>query len=216
MSDDSARLAIEGVRFFGEMSASVSHEIKNVLAVINENAGLLADMLLMQANGVSLDSGRLDRMARSIAGQVRRGDAVVKGLNRFAHSADDARETVDVVDALHFMITLAGRLIAKHGPPPQITAPADAVNAHTNRFFLEYLVWACLRRAMQAASVEHPVAIAVENGDRGIVIRYHGLNADALAVPPAFPSSREASVLALLGADLAVDTAKGEIRIQLP
>jgi C4-dicarboxylate-specific signal transduction histidine kinase len=215
MSEDSARLAIEGVRFFGEMSASVSHEIKNVLAVINENAGLLADMLAMNANGLPLDVERLHRMAQSIAGQVNRGDGLVKDMNRFAHSADDARETVDVVEVIRFITALAGRLIAMHGPPPQLAAPA-AVNARTNRFFLENLVWACLRRAMQATAAGQPVAITAENHDDRACIRYHGLSPDALGAPPAFPSSRETSVLALLGAEVTVDTAAGEIRIMLP
>jgi hypothetical protein len=33
-----------GLQFFGKMSASISHEIKNVMAIINENAGLLEDL----------------------------------------------------------------------------------------------------------------------------------------------------------------------------
>ena len=36
-------IAREGFQFFGKMSASISHEIKNALAIINENAGLLED-----------------------------------------------------------------------------------------------------------------------------------------------------------------------------
>ena len=32
-----------GLQFFGKVSASISHELKNVLAIINENAGLLED-----------------------------------------------------------------------------------------------------------------------------------------------------------------------------
>jgi hypothetical protein len=42
----SAKLEIvaeTGLQFFGKMTASISHEIKNVLAIINENAGLLED-----------------------------------------------------------------------------------------------------------------------------------------------------------------------------
>jgi hypothetical protein len=46
MTDDSQAWPSR-VRFFGEISASISHEIKNVLAIINENAGLLQDMVMM-------------------------------------------------------------------------------------------------------------------------------------------------------------------------
>ena len=34
----------EGLRFFGKVNASISHEIRNALAVINENAGLIKDL----------------------------------------------------------------------------------------------------------------------------------------------------------------------------
>jgi len=39
------------LRFFGNISTSISHEIKNVLAIINENAGLLEDYNLHGRKG---------------------------------------------------------------------------------------------------------------------------------------------------------------------
>jgi hypothetical protein len=44
MIDETDSLGRQGLQFFGKISASVSHEIKNVLAVIGENAGLLEDL----------------------------------------------------------------------------------------------------------------------------------------------------------------------------
>ena len=41
----------ESLRFFGAMSASVSHEIKNKLAVINEKAGLVEDIAVAMRSG---------------------------------------------------------------------------------------------------------------------------------------------------------------------
>ena len=96
MRDYSQAMAIEGVRFFGEMSASISHEIKNVLAIVNENAGLLQDMVMMIEKGMPLSPERLSGLARSIVRQVKRGDRIVKDMNRFAHSADHPAETVDI------------------------------------------------------------------------------------------------------------------------
>jgi hypothetical protein len=141
MTDDSHALAIEGIRFFGEISASISHEIKNVLAIINENAGLLQDMIMMSEKGLPLNPERLSKLAHSISGQVARGDRIVKGMNQFAHSADVSTETVDVGAVVHFVSDLAARLIAMKGAAPQIDAPLASVTTTTNRFFLENLVW---------------------------------------------------------------------------
>ncbi len=216
MTDDSQALAVEGIRFFGEMSASISHEIKNVLAIINENAGLLQDMVMMSEKGMPLSTQRLSGLAQSIARQVARGDRIVKGMNRFAHSADAPEETVDVGEVVHFVADLAARLIAMKGAAPQIKTPARAVTALTNRFFLEDLVWACLCRAMATRTPDGTVSIVVEKTEAAARIRFCGLAADALAGEAGCPSPRETLVAGLLGAVLTADGEKGEIGLVLP
>jgi C4-dicarboxylate-specific signal transduction histidine kinase len=216
MTDDHEVLAIEGVRFFGEMCASVSHEIKNVLAIINENAGLLQDMIGMQEKGLPLVPARLSRLAQSITRQVTRGDGIVKGMNRFAHSADAATEHVDVGELVTFMTQLTGRLIDMKGLPPRIEMPDDAVTVATNRFFLENLAWNCLCRAMDASPANTAVSIRVEKMDAGARIRFYGLEQTALNPITGFPSSQESAVASLLNVQLIVDEEICEICIILP
>jgi hypothetical protein len=48
-------IAETGLQFYGKITASVSHEIKNVLAIINENAGLLEDFTFMADRGKPID-----------------------------------------------------------------------------------------------------------------------------------------------------------------
>ncbi len=215
MTDKHERLAIEGVRFFGEMCASISHEIKNVLAIINENAGLLQDMIGMQKKGIPLSEERLARLAQSIARQVTRGDGIVKGMNRFAHSADDANEAVDVGELLQFITQLASRLIGMKGKPPHIQTPDQTVTIKTNRFFLENLVWHCLCRAMSACPTSETISIRVEKTDRLVRIRYCGLAPSALDAISGFPSSQESAVAELLNGKLSIDKETGEICIIL-
>jgi len=99
----------EELRFFGRISASVSHEIKNVFAVINEAAGLIEDFTLMAERGVPLQPDRLKNAANSIQGQIRRGDAIVKSMNAFAHSTDEDVREVDLVEALRLAVDLTAR-----------------------------------------------------------------------------------------------------------
>ena len=61
-----------GLQFFGKMTASISHEIKNVLAIINENAGLLGDLALLAERGVAIEPQRLNDMSRTVMKQVSR------------------------------------------------------------------------------------------------------------------------------------------------
>jgi len=216
MTDDSQAMAIEGVRFFGEISASISHEIKNVLAIVNENAGLLQDMVMMIEKGMPLSPERLSGLARSIVRQVNRGDRIIKDMNRFAHSADHPKETVDIGEVIHFISMLAARLIAMKGEAPQIEVPATPITAVTNRFFLEDLVWICLCRAMEVRATDHIVCIVAEKFENAARIRFCGLAGDLLASGAGLPSPRETMVAALLGVQLKADREKGEIGLILP
>lgn len=211
MKDDSQAMAAEGVRFFGEISASISHEIKNVLAIINENAGLLQDMVMMIEKGMPLSPERLSGLARSIVRQVKRGDRIVKDMNRFAHSADHPSEIVDLGEVIHFICVLAARLIAMKGEPPKVEVPATPITAVTNRFFLEDLVWASLCRAMDARDPNQMICIVAEKAGNAPRIRFCGLAEDFLASEAGLPSPRETIVAGLLGVQLKADREKGEI-----
>jgi light-regulated signal transduction histidine kinase (bacteriophytochrome) len=216
MTDDPQRLAREGIRFFGEISASISHEMKNVLAIINENAGLLEDMVRMNRKGMPLSSERLVELARSIARQVSRGDRIVRGMNRFAHSADHQVETVDVGELLHFLSNLTARLVAMRGEAARIEVPAEPLTAVTDRFFMEDLVWACWCRAMTAGLPDQPLSIVADRSADTVRIRFHGLAAESPAGKPAFPSPREAVLARHLGAQLQADRENGDIVLILP
>ena len=98
-----------GLQFFGKMTASVSHEIKNVLAIVNENAGLLGDLALMAERGAAIEPQRLNDMSRTVMKQVRRADAIAKNMNRLAHSVDESTRTIDLNDTLETLVALSHR-----------------------------------------------------------------------------------------------------------
>jgi len=214
MNDESRLLAVDGVRFFGEMSASISHEIKNVLAIIKENAGLLQDMLAMNAKGIPLNPERLNRLAESIDRQVARGDGIVKNMNRFAHSADHPSETVDVHETIGFVVDLAARLIAMKGRPPQVETATVPVMAVTNRFFLERLIWACLYRALKTCDPQGAIGVVAEKTDT-VRIRFQGVAEDVFTTGTPFPSPGEETVCRMIGARLIADENAKEIIIVL-
>ncbi|BBO85250.1 hypothetical protein DSCO28_58160 [Desulfosarcina ovata subsp. sediminis] len=216
MTDERQALAMEGVRFFGEISASISHEIKNVLAIVNENAGLLQDLVRMNAKGIPLTPERLNRAAESISRQVARGDRIVKDMNRFAHSADLPREELDLRDVVAFIPQLTARLIVMQGHLPRIEVPTVPVPVSTNRFFLEHLVWACLHQALKACTADQTVCVVAEPVDRGARIRFGGIDPKALPGSEDFPSPQARLVAGLLGARITVQQDENEIHLLLP
>ncbi len=74
--------------------------MKNSLAILPENTGLLEDLALMTEKGQPLATARLTTLAGRIKKQIKRADGIVMKMNRFAHSIDEAYMRVDLIGVL--------------------------------------------------------------------------------------------------------------------
>lgn len=206
----------EGLQFFGKMSASISHEIKNVLAIINENAGLLEDLALMAQKGKSIDMDRVKTVAEKIRGQVGRADGIVKNLNRFAHSADHFAGEIDLNEMLVFVAALSERLAAMVNVSFDIETPDGQVPIKTTPFFLKNLIWLCLNFAMEAADGDKRVHLSVEKIESGARIRFSNLIGIEKIPRDRFPSYKEKALLNALGGQLSLRRDEGELILEVP
>ena len=141
------------IRFFGAMTASISHEIKNCLAIINEQAGLLSDMVRQSESGRALDPARLGRLAESVKRQITRTDGIIRSMNRFAHSVDMLRQPVDLCDLLPLAAALFRRMAERRNIQIELDLPASALTVNTSPFLLLSLLWLSLDRVMVNGSV---------------------------------------------------------------
>lgn len=160
---------LESLRFFGKVSASVSHEIKNVFAVINEGAGLLADLTLMAEKGMPIDPGRLKRVADSIQGQVRRGDVIVKNMNRLAHSTDEGVRQVEVQQLLELTIALATRMADMKQMTLEM-GDCDDVTTSLEPFAFIRLVYGAISQALERMASGATLVLTVRGGEGGTVV----------------------------------------------
>jgi len=96
--------------FVGRVTASLSHEIKNTLAIIGESSGLMGDLLDYTAPPAEwAPYPRLKTLLTTIAEQVERSVVILKRLNRFAHSMDEQLVALDLNDLLMEITNLAQR-----------------------------------------------------------------------------------------------------------
>jgi C4-dicarboxylate-specific signal transduction histidine kinase len=204
-----------GLQFFGIMSASISHEIKNALAIINENAGLLEDFISLAEGGRPLDLARLKKLAATVADQIRRADGIVMNMNRFAHSVDEPLAAVDVNEILKLVVALSGRFAAMKRVAFDTKLDSDPVVLTTSPFFLMNLLWFCLDFAMGAAGEKRTVGLAVEKSDGSALIRFRGLEGLGRTPPETFPAGREKKLIALLKAEVAVDAGNREMNLKI-
>jgi C4-dicarboxylate-specific signal transduction histidine kinase len=216
VSSDWDIIGKEGLQFFGKMSASVSHEIKNVLAIINENAGLLEDLALMAEKGKAVDMGRFKTVAGKIKTQVSRADDIVKNLNRFAHSSDDFKGDVDVNDALRFVVVLSHRLFDMKGLSVEQVPVDSSVVITTTLFLLLDLLWLCLSFAMESTGDEKKIHLLVEKLDRGARISFSNLKSRGQISEDRFPSAKEKALLNALGARMDINESEGELILLIP
>ena len=204
-----------GLQFFGKISASISHELKNVLAIINENAGLLEDFTLMADRGVPFDAARLKAMAQAVKKQIGRADAIIGNMNRFAHSADQTITTVDLTQTIELVIAVTARFAVLRGIQIDWQLPQNPVALRTAPFLLMNLVWLCLEFSMSAGGDEKQVELVAEETESGVRIRFRLLAGLTKALLESFPSEHEKNLLELLGADLTADPERKEIVIEM-
>jgi len=95
--------------FFGKIAAGVTHELRNVLAIINESNGLMADVLVMLKETPFPQRERFQRSVQKIGEQVQRGVEITSRFNRFAHSMDDPCTEVDLNSIVTQTVSLTKR-----------------------------------------------------------------------------------------------------------
>jgi len=208
-------IADTGLQFFGEMSASISHEIKNVLAIVNENAGLLEDFSFMADRGKPIDPARLKMMAAAVKRQVARADEIIKNMNRLAHSIDQTFTIVELNETIHLLVGLTDRFSVMRGVQVDLQLPENPVKFQTAPFFLMNLLWLCLDFSMSASGDEKRVELVAEETENGVRVQFRRLADLSDALLETFPSDREKSLLAVLEAALTAEPERNEIVLRL-
>ena len=131
------------IEAFSKVCASISHEIKNTMAIINENAGLLDDLVMM-GDGENISADRVKAVSDTISMQVKRTNAMMNNLNRFAHSADYETGQKNLHDILSLMVSLTVRQAAAKGLEINTECPMN-IEIYTRLLPFHALVYLTLR-----------------------------------------------------------------------
>lgn len=189
----------------------VSHDLKNTLAIINENAGLLDDLAIMSGES-GVPTERVQAAAAKIAQQVTRSNTIIKNLNRFAHSGDTPVARAPVGDLLELMVALSTRKAAMRSVV--VTVQCDASHqVELALFQLEAFFYRLLVHLYVHVASASSIAITSQVSGGGVTIRFAVKMSDG-GTPAAFPGSREQTLLAALQGSC--DVAADAIVVTLP
>ena len=196
MAEPSDRALCEGgFAFFGAITASLSHELNNVLATVSQLAGLLDDQAQMAKQGHPLDLAKLERATERIGAQIERGERFVKQLNRFAHGADHPLASLDGRLAVEEVLALCERFYRSRKVSLQGTLPEAPLVLFTRPFEFRHAVYRCLEIALATAAAGSTVRAELRPQADGVRLEVSGEN----PLDPNSPSNLPRNPLALLG-----------------
>ncbi|MBF0225133.1 MAG: HAMP domain-containing histidine kinase [Desulfobacterales bacterium] len=202
-----------GLKFFGKISASISHEIKNTLAIINENAGLLEDFAFMSEKGTPIDPERIKNLAGKILNQVNRSDDIIKRLNKFAHSIDEISKQVNIYEQLEFILKLYDRFLSQKGITLKLNKPEKNFILTTIPYFFKNLLCLCLDFAMPLCGDNKIININLEKMGNKYKIKFSNLKGITESHLKDFPSDKEKQLMVVLKSELEINANTGEISI---
>ncbi len=96
--------------FMGRITAGMTHELRNVLAIIKESAGLMQDLMVLGKGDPAQYKEKFTRHIGKILAQVDRGTLLTGGLNKFAHAPDSTRAEINMGEFLEHVVALSRRL----------------------------------------------------------------------------------------------------------
>lgn len=157
---ESTLASVEGLRFFGRTVAATTHELVNVLNIVGELAGLQDDLLRAAAAGKALDPARLAVLAERTRNQAERGQALLRQLNRFAHSVDQGIQRYDLGDVFECAAALFERFARLARVRLEIKPPASTIVLEGNPFAVHLALSLCLEAALAGSSDERTVRVS--------------------------------------------------------
>lgn len=212
-----SRPANQDRTFFGAITASLSHEINNVLAIINELTGLLSDYLAVAAGGRPVEPDKLEHAIGRIQVQLERGKQHVQQLNRFAHSVDNSRQQLDAREALEQTVQICQRFAALRKCELETVPPDRPVALTCCPFDLEHILFRCIDAGLGCTGAGQTLAVAMEpsaaGGARFVFEGRQPLEDAAAAAARIVPAEQVADAL---GCNLEVQAANGRpLRLEL-
>jgi len=185
MTEQSCRLREQELAFFAKIGADISHEMRNVLSIVSENAGLLDDQLALARGRKVPDPEKLKRVAARIDRQVKKGIEVMERFSRFAHAADDRRASIDLTALVEDVTVLVQRHVRHLGGSLAKALPVEPLPIMTNPFSLQHALFCCLQMVWQCADRSEPVRVELSNQKTSAILTVSGAAApDGDELPP--------------------------------
>lgn len=158
------------LEFFGKITASISHELNNVLSIINEYSGLLDDLVLAAQKGKPLDENRIQQIAQNISEQIKRERDIIKLLNKFAHRVDTPLAKFNLNELVNDITRITQRFASLKKVSLRATLPDDEIFLINNPFIIQHAIFSCFSMALESSNHNDLISIELQKEESKVII----------------------------------------------
>lgn len=151
----------------GRLAAGVAHEINNPLAIINEKAGLMKDII--EATDGIPRADKLMKQVQSILGSVTRCKNITHRLLGFARHIDVRNEKVAVDAVVRDVLAFLEKEAAHMRVRIHMCVPRPLPTIHSDKGQLQQLFLNLVNNALDAVEQGGHIVIDVASSDAGVV-----------------------------------------------
>ena len=160
----------QGLSFSGAITASVTHELNNVLGTIEQLSGLLEDLAYGLSKGESVSEDQMNSLAERITKQTERGTVLTKRLNSFAHSCDSEYLNCNLYDIVENLSALINRLAQMKRSEIVVVVPDKEIFLWTYPFLVMHILFLILKSILLLVKRETGIQVILTGNDSESVV----------------------------------------------
>ncbi len=153
----------ERAAFIARVTAGATHELRNLLAIVKESAGLVGDLVEVAGPDRPAPAEKVAWALERIRLQVQRGTDLTDALNRMMHGLDHPVETVDLGATIRHAGLLAQRFARRRQCEIRIEDGTDATVTVNGldlfRTLVELMEWCGERLPPESVVAVRPASV---------------------------------------------------------
>ncbi|MBU3914392.1 hypothetical protein KKA14_02570 [bacterium] len=159
--------------FLGRITAGVTHELHNVLAIIKESSGLMNDLILLSDKNPTTLRGQYQKSIKTIESQVNRGVHLLHCLNCLAHSTDHSQTSIDLFQTIDQLVTLTRRFAHSKQILLSVQKPANQFQLRTNSIRFQMAMSKAFEYCVNLLSANGNIIVSLCKESKNTVITLH-------------------------------------------
>ncbi len=156
--------------FWGQLMAGYTHEMKNILATINESGGFIDDIYRLHKQNDPAYQKKIQISLDIIRQQVERGELLSSQLNALAHSPDQEIGSISLQDTVSVLVGLYERFARRKKVTLKLDAPSEGLSMTTNQVLMMHLVFVALEWTLSGFQSTGEILIRPRKGHSGYLL----------------------------------------------